>query len=368
MDKVPTGMSESERVSLYIPSHLKRETYPYSVLLYPLWGVEERKSMAFTGETFAQVNFDSRYYGLVEEGAQADYVFMPYSFWFLKEKEPKLIDEYVAEAAALGKPLLIDAVSDNMGEIKIPRSVILRYAYYRSRMRDNDIVMPVYTADLLQMYAGGTLKEREKKEKPRVGFAGGASLPFFRYPKTRIKDIPLLLLGFITSRFDLYRKGVLLREKALKVLSASPHIDTHFLARRSFSANRKTAEKDPKLLRKEFVETILNSDYTLCVRGDANQSGRFFEALSLGRVPLSVDTDMALPLTDIINYNEFCVFVDYRDIHTMDDILYQFHQSVSPEKFKEMQHKAREAYEKYLRIDSYTPFLMARLKELSKTW
>ena len=47
-------------------------------------------------------------------------------------------------------------------------------------------------------------------------------------------------------------------------------------------------------------------------------------------------------------------------------IVAEFHRSISPERFKEMQRKAREAYETFLRIDRYTPFLMQTLKELAK--
>lgn len=357
---------EAERVLLYVPPHLLREKYLYSALLYPFWGIEKRTSMPFVETTFAQVGFDTRYYALTEDPARADYVLMPYSYWFLKKHDPALIGAYVREARKHGKPILIDAVSDVMKKIDIEGSVILRYAYYRSRMRENDIVMPVYTADLLALYGEGRLSVRKKKERPRVGFAGWASLPFSRYPKTRLKDLPLFLLGLLTSKFDLYRKGVLLREKALKKLAASPAIDANFIFRSSFSANKKTAEKDPGALRKEFVENMLDSDYVLCVRGDANQSGRFFEALSLGRILVFVDTDMALPIPDIVRYEDFCVHVDYRDIDRIDEIVSDFHRNLSPERFEDMQRKARDAYERYLRLDSYTPFLMRTLKELAK--
>ena len=85
--------------------------------------------------------------------------------------------------------------------------------------------------------------------------------------------------------------------------------------------------------------------------------------LNLGRIPLFVDTDIALPLDRIIAYKNFCVFVDYRDIKKASKILVDFHSSISPEKFKDMQHKAREAYDKYLRMDVYTKYLMEELKK-----
>ncbi|MBI2618390.1 exostosin family protein [Candidatus Kaiserbacteria bacterium] len=323
--------------------------------------------MAFAASTFDQINFDTQYYALTENSEKANFIFLPYNYWSLEKDEPQLITAYAHEARKLRKPLLIDAVSDKIGKIPISNSVALRYSYYRSKLKKSDIVIPVYAEDLLASYRNGILTMRDKKELPTVGFAGWSSLPFFTYPKTYIKDLPLFLLGFLTPQFDLYRKGVLLRRKALKILEQSPLIETRFLYRKSFSGNIKTAEKNTDILREEFVENIINSDYTLCIRGDANQSTRFFETLSLGRIPIFVDTDMALPLTDIINYRDFCVFVDYRELKNIDKIIHEFHRSVSPEKFKHMQKQARETYEKYLRIDSYTPFLMEKLRQLASS-
>lgn len=358
--------SENDIVSLYIPPRLMREKHLYSALLYPFWGLQRRANVVFSQPVFRQFNFDSRYYKITQNPNGANFVFLPYNYWLLKRDEPRLIDAYIQEMEKLKKPLLIDAVSDKIKEIPIPNSIALRYSYYRSRLKESDIVIPVYAEDLLLSHKGGKLVIREKNQRPSIGFAGWSSLPFFKYPKTYIKDFPLFLLSFFTSRFDVYRKGVLLREKALNILEHSPLIDTHFIRRKSFSGNIKTAEKDIDALRKEFVNNILESDYTLCIRGDANQSTRFFETLSLGRIPIFVDTNMALPLTDFIDYRDFCIFVDYRELKNIDKIIQSFHDSVSPEKFKYMQKRAREVYEKYLRVNAYTKYLMSILKKKAR--
>ena len=351
-------------ISLYIPKHLVKDGLRYSTLLYPFWGVWQKAESHIQTAMFSQYNFDQDYYSVVDDPNIADYVFMPHNYWTLLRKHSGLIDEYVKEAKKYNKPLLIDAIGDKMDIIDIPNSVVLRYAQYKNRLKENDVIVPVFTEDLLASYQDGKLTIRDKKEIPSVGFVGWSSLPFFTYPKTYIKDLPILLLGFLTTHFDLYRNGVLLRKKALKILELSlKNIDTHFIYRKSFSGNIRTVEGDIDVLRKEFVRNILDSDYTLCVKGNANQSTRFFEVLNLGRIPLFVDTDIALPLDRIIAYKNFCVFVDYRDIKKASKILVDFHSSISPEKFKDMQHKAREAYDKYLRMDVYTKYLKEELKK-----
>ncbi len=132
--------------------------------------------------------------------------------------------------------------------------------------------------------------------------------------------------------------------------------------RSTYSGHVATIAGSVEDTRKRFVDTLLNSDYALCVKGDANSSVRFYEALSLGRIPLFVDTECVLPLKDQIAYRDFCVFVDWRDINRIGDILADFHEKCSPEQFKKMQMKAREAYEKYLRIDAFSSHLAESLK------
>ncbi len=359
-------MSDDQKrkiLSIYVPKHLVKKGLRYSTLLYPFWGVWQKAESHIQTAMFKQNNFDPSYYSIVEDPTVADYVFMPHNYWTLLKKHPELIQEYVKEAKKYDKPLLIDAIGDKMDIINISNSVVLRYAYYKSKLKESDVIVPVFTEDLLASYKEGKLAIRDKRERPSVGFTGWASLPFFKYPKTHIKDLPLFILSFFTSKFNMYRKGVILRSRALKILESSKSIDTNFIYRNSFSGNTATAQKDIVTLRKEFVDNIFDSDYTLCIRGDANQSTRFFETLNLGRIPFFVDTDIVLPLENIINYKEFCIYMDYRDIKSVTKVLTDFHRSVSFEKFKDMQIKARETYDKYLRMDVYTKYLMEELKE-----
>ncbi len=363
-------MSDSKEknvISLYIPKYLiQDEGYHYSILLYPFWGVQNMKDRFASIETFKRQNFDSSYYSLTEDSDSADYVFLPYSYWYLMRRNPKLISLYMKEARLLNKPLLIDAIGDSMKEITIPNSVVLRYASYRKILKDNDVIVPVFSDDLLVAHKGGELIIKEKSKKPIIGFSGWVSFTFLTLPRSYIRNAHLLFLGMFIPYFRARIKGIFLRKKVLNILKKSKLIVPNFQERESYSGNSKTAKGDVNILRREFVQNILESDYTLCIRGDSNQSTRFFEVLSLGRIPIFVDTDIPLPLEDKINYKEFCIFVDYRDIDRIDKIINEFHNSISFNEFENMQRKARKAYEMYLRMDVYTKYLMEILKEKSK--
>jgi hypothetical protein len=180
------------------------------------------------------------------------------------------------------------------------------------------------------------------------------------------KELPIYFKGFFEPKYLAMRKGVIFREKALKFLSCSDLVSSNFLARPSYSGHLDTIAGDSETMRREFVENILSSDYALDARGDANASCRFYEILSLGRIPLFVDTERLMPLENIINYDDFCLRINWKDLPKIGEIVFNFHKKISPEKFMEMQKQAREVFNKMLRIDRYTPYLMEELRQKAK--
>ena len=72
--------------------------------------------------------------------------------------------------------------------------------------------------------------------------------------------------------------------------------------------------RDAGDIRREYVENLRECDIALCVRGDANASQRFYEALSASRIPLFLDTDCVLPLEEVISYDDFMIRVPSREI------------------------------------------------------
>ena len=75
--------------------------------------------------------------------------------------------------------------------------------------------------------------------------------------------------------------------------------------------------------------------------------------MSLGRIPIFVDTDSVLPLEDIIDYHDFIVRVDYREIRNIDKIVSDYYRSLSTDDFILKQKKAREVFESHLRVDRF---------------
>jgi hypothetical protein len=149
--------------------------------------------------------------------------------------------------------------------------------------------------------------------------------------------------------------------KATRILDNSSFVATNFILRGSYSGSPHTIRIDPKQGREEYVDTMLNSDFPLVMKGDGNYSYRFYEALSLGRVPVFINTDCVLPLADRLNYDEFVLSVNHKDICHLDTIIRDFYDSLDEESFVAMQKKAREVFEKYLSTNSFLRYAVDNL-------
>jgi len=216
------------------------------------------------------------------------------------------------------------------------------------------------------MYFNGRLQIRKKEDLPVAGFAGWAELPFLLRAKILAKEIPARFMALFDKKRGVLKKGIFFRQRAINILKGSALITANFKIRNFYSGHAKTIHGDFKNVRREFMKNIIDSDYVLCIKGDGNFSTRFYETLSLGRIPLFIDTECVLPLEDTINYKDFCVFVDFRNLSKIDKILADFHKNISDEQFVMMQKKARDAFENYLRIDKFTKYLIGKLKKIAE--
>lgn len=347
-------MTPTDRLTFYVNPLWRREGI-HTPLLNPWWGNPYEKESIFAREMFDAYSFDTAYYDVTDDIQKADMVLTPYRHNWLLQSDNALLDECASVARGKNLPLLIDGTGDLEYPVNIENTYVLRYSGYRFLSKERGrIQIPLTTDDLLERCRGGKLDIREKREgKPVVGFAGWTNLSPTQYLRTIIKELPVRLHGIFDLRYRACTKGILWRQKAIKILQRSPLVVFNLHARSSFSANPKTAEGDMRKLREEMVETILQSDYALDVRGDANNSARLFEILSLGRIPVIIDTERNFPFSDKVDYSSFALIVDFRDIKKLPERIAEFHKNISPEQFEEMQRNARDAYVNYFRIDAF---------------
>lgn len=354
-------------ITLYAPDHYREpKLLTHVELLFPFWGVVTKESSPFARAASLQHQYSKNDFALAERIEDADYVLLPYQYDRFKAANPAKVEMIIEEARQAGKQILIDGSGDLENAIDIPNSVILRIGQYRYAKQSNEITVSYSAEDLLEAYGGNTLQVRKKTEKPSIGFTGWASVSLKTRLKLWVKELPITLAELTDGERGAEHKGILFRRAALAALEKNPRIEPHFTARATYSGHVKTMQGAPADIRRAFVENLLDSDYALCVKGDANCSVRFYEALSLGRIPLFLDTACVLPLEDVINYRDFCVFVDWKDAGRIGDILADFHAAISPEQFETMQRKAREAFVDYLRPDAFSVQLARQLRGFLK--
>lgn len=349
---------------LYVDPAWRRKGL-HSPLLFPFWGNPTGEESLFAKEMFDAHPFDTSLYQVTTERAEADLVLAPYRHNWLLQHDPALLKECARTAAEMNKPLLLDGMGDIERPVGIENAYVLRIGGYRFLPEKRSIIVPVSADDLLERCAGGELRLRPRgNSAPVVGFAGWAHLSSYQRARTVLKELPIRAGGLLDSRYRAMQKGVLWRERALAALKGSPLVSLNLKERRTFSGSAKTAQADLRLLRQEFVDTLLASDYCLDVRGDANASTRLFEILSLGRIPVIVDTERNFPFSDAVDYRIFSLMVDFRDISKLPRIIADFHANLSPEKFAEMQRNARSAFVEHFRIDAQMKHIIVELRRL----
>lgn len=315
----------------------------------PRWGLWNDKIPTLSQEIVS----------VTDKPDEADFFLFPHDYNQLLS-EVSYITEFAHDAEIRGKKVVIFFPGDRDTTVVIPNAIIFRNSQYKNKRSINEIMLPGYVEDMGK--GGVSVREKSTNGMPAVGFCGWAD---FKTIKQRISLTVKVCIGnfkMLLGEKDVLprRQGLWWRRKILPILSKSRLVTSNFIIRTSYSGNEKTIALDPERARKEYVENIVHSDFTLCVKGDGNFSTRFYETLSLGRVPLFVDTDCPLPLEGVIDYSKFVFRVNYTDYKRLPELLSAFYHKCSPEEWKAMQKRAREVFENYLRMDSFLKYTFTK--------
>jgi hypothetical protein len=283
--------------------------------------------------------------------SEAQAILLPHNY-FRVQANVSYLKEAAQCAAVAGVPLIVFTLNDNPEPISVEGGIVIRPSLYKSKQLAHEIVIPALVEDVGAQF--GFEPRLKANDVPSIGFSGMVQLSNWhlemRYQLRLLYNRLQAMVGIISgAEFQ----GLYYRRKAIAVIEQSKKCTTRFNIRKTFSANSKTIEGNPEQMRREFIESIQNSDLSLVVRGNGNYSLRFYEVLSLGRIPLYIDTDMPLPLSDMIDYDSCMIRVNYRDIHTIPDVVEAFWKNTTPEQYVAMQRKARAVFEEYVRPDAF---------------
>ena len=318
-------------------------------LVQPFWGkYPVRKGTIFYDQHLPQSFFDTGVEYVEAEKAKA--IVLPNAFGVPGEREVAYIQKFADLGGKLGIPVFIFCPGDLTDQIRFdPRVYVFRQSVYRSTMQPADIVMPTLTEDF-----GDLLVLREKSTKPTISFCGqGGYNKRSQQIKYYIKVCRWKLYALSNPVLNARIVGVYWRRKMLQACTNSSLVTTLFIIRNSFSGAYRTIELDPLLARKEYIDSIVHSDFVLAPKGDGNYSNRFLEALSFGRIPVLLNTDTVLPLEDDIDYRAHMVTVPMEKVSQTPHLVREWYDAHDALAWGLAQQKAREVYREKLRLDSF---------------
>ncbi len=298
-----------------------------------------------------------RQFQLAASPEEADVVLLAYkwSHYVNRGLVPQAV-QASQQAQSAGKPFVVFSEGDFPTRPPFDNAVLFEAAGYRSAPGFvYHSGQPIFLPDYRQLYCQNGWQPRPKTARPVVGFcglAGGSALQLLSRRAGNLGQRLAYRLGwrkwepppFETSSF---------RQRVLGQLAGSPGIETNFILRKKYRAGV-SGEKDPNHpSRLEFVGNILNSDYTVCMRGGGNFSVRFYETLSLGCIPLFIDTDCLLPWHDQIDYKALFPWIELHELPHAAEKLLDFHHNLSESDFIDLQHACRKLWEEQFTADGF---------------
>ena len=293
----------------------------------------------------------------------ADFVLVPYGTRRLTPRFVEHVQRTVCEAKKYGVEVVVIVSGDLGHRIHLENVLVFKVSAYRHSKRQNEIVSVSRTEDF---WKNTTYVPRGKSPRPSVSFCGYAGFPSI---VTRIKYLirnAACDVAAVCSRephWRAHKRGIYFRRKAIGLLKNDSRLEPRFIIRDAFFLDALREGSDRARARQEFIDNMRNADFVLAPKGDGNYSIRFFEALSMGRIPILIDTDMVLPLEKMIDYSKFILRVPHTEIHTLPDRIVDLYNSLSDEEFQNMQRAARGAYVKYLNQGAFYNAAFPLLKE-----
>jgi len=264
-------------------------------------------------------------------------------------------------SVGLNKKLIVFFYHDSEDELPFTNAIIFRTSWRRSNKQPYVFGMPAFV-DGLPANSNQTILTYQ--QQPSVSFHG-QSAP--------IKLPPVYKLRFVVNR--------LLRKAGLQRYQLKLWYEPNYLYRRaailSLKKSGKAIQFDLSIKqhyaaythphKNEYLRSMAQNAYVLCVAGFGNYSYRFYEALRESRIPLFVDSDCLLPCSDVINWKEHLVWIETHQLANTGSILLRFHRQCAPDQFESRQLQLKKLYHEYLTPQGFARYVLKKLNHVFTT-
>lgn len=218
------------------------------------------------------------------------------------------------------KKVIVFLISDYNNLLKVPSNVILfRTSLYKSLKKDNEEVLPYIWESF-----DDTFQSLAKTELPIVGFCGNI------------------------------KRNSGLRLSTIHAIEKDKNITSNFITLFSFGGGKEE-------LVHQFKKNILDSHFTIANRGRGNFSIRFYQVLSLGRMPILIDTDMVFPFEKQIQWEN--LIIKAKNKSNLVKKVKTFWKTKSNEDILENQQTCKKVFDEYFTFEGYGKQIESFLKE-----
>lgn len=331
----------------YLPDDLK-----HCLMLIPYWGYHHDH------DGYAGLEREGKEFLQLVAPEDAEVALLPFDgshlLNFRGPSNPRAVElaaRFVNRARAAGLRTIVILNSDSTAAIPLPDVLVFRTSLNRRTRAPHEFALPAWHEDLVANHLDGRVTLKERPDVPSVGFCG---LVATRRPRLRrqFKMVFRRLVRLIGLRID-HSDGIYLRRQAMDALSRCPAVRTRFIARSDCFLGAVDTPEAIARMRREYIENLIDSDYALCARGYGNFSFRFFEAMSVGRIPALVNTECVLPYDFMHDYQEYCVTVPECRLRELGLAVSEFHARLSPECYLDRQQKIREFWVRWLSPEGF---------------
>jgi len=289
---------------------------------------------------------------------EADVVVLTMAWnYYIKTKQEALANNFIKECAKINKKVIaVNAGDFGVGTPYFKNLIILRSSGYKSKFTNNEYALPAFMVDPLKKYFNTTeIFEKPFFARPVVGFCGQANPSLLNAGKeiisTGLRNLKSYM-GVSNNEVQQVLSTSFLRASVLKTLQNSEDVETNFILRKKYRAGV-TTNKDAHKSTLEFYNNLKDSQYVVCVRGAGNFSVRLYETLAMGRIPVFVNTDCALPFDNLIDWKSHVVWVEAKEIDKIGEKIIDFHYSLSSLDFIDLQKTNRQLWEGKLTLNGF---------------
>ena len=226
-----------------------------------------------------------------------------------KSKIQNKLNQYLLSS----KKVIFFLNSDFSASLNVPENVLLfRTSMYKSLKKHNEYLLPYIWENSSKYFS-----PLPKSDKLHIGFCGNTKNN----------------LGFRQSCINRFQK--------------SKKITTKIISRSGFWGGK----PNDKNYIEDFENNVKETHFTLCNRGKGNFSIRFYQILSMGRIPILIDSDMVFPFEKEIDWEN--LIVKSKSESKLIRKLLDFWETKSDKEIQEIQTKCKKIHEEYFELKSF---------------